>query len=382
MHTPSISITTLTISKKLSITNMALPNNDIGEKYREALAAQAHIWNQIFNFINSMSLKCAIQLGIPDIIHSHGRPMTLSDLVDALPINNNNAKAQDCVYRLMRILIHAGFFIQEDEGYLLTPTSRLLLKDEPMSMIPLLQLQLDPIMMNPWHYLSKWFQNGDSSTPFVTAHGKPLYEYAEKEPKFSRLFNEAMASDAQLVASVMTEHCKGVFEGLKSLMDVGGGNGTLAKAFADAFPQINFTVFDLPHVIEECDEGIKNLTYVGGDMFKSIPSANAILLKWILHNWNDEECIKILKKCKEAIPSKENGGKVIIIDMVLMDHNPHKGDHKSYETQLSIDMLMMIITSGKQRNQQDWTKLFSNAGFSNYKIISILGLRSVIEVFP
>ncbi|KAF3677892.1 8-hydroxyquercetin 8-O-methyltransferase [Capsicum annuum] len=175
---------------------MALPNNDIGEKYREALAAQAHIWNQIFNFINSMSLKCAIQLGIPDIIHSHGRPMTLSDLVDALPINNNNAKAQDCVYRLMRILIHAGFFIQEDEGYLLTPTSRLLLKDEPMSMIPLLQLQLDPIMMNPWHYLSKWFQNGDSSTPFVTAHGKPLYEYAEKEPKFSRLFNEAMASDA------------------------------------------------------------------------------------------------------------------------------------------------------------------------------------------
>ncbi|KAF3677893.1 Trans-resveratrol di-O-methyltransferase [Capsicum annuum] len=149
-------------------------------------------------------------------------------------------------------------------------------------------------------------------------------------------------------------------------MDVGGGNGTLAKAFADAFPQINFTVFDLPHVIEECDEGIKNLTYVGGDMFKSIPSANAILLK----------------KCKEAIPSKENGGKVIIIDMVLMDHNPHKGDHKSYETQLSIDMLMMIITSGKQRNQQDWTKLFSNAGFSNYKIISILGLRSIIEVFP
>ncbi|PHT25230.1 Trans-resveratrol di-O-methyltransferase [Capsicum baccatum] len=239
------------------------------KKNREALAAQAHIWNQIINFINSMSLKCAIQLGIPDIIHSHGRPMTLSDLVDALPINNNNAKAQDCVYRLMRILIHAGFFIQEDEGYLLTPTSRLLLKDEPMSMIPLLQLQLDPIMMNPWHYLSKWLQNGDSSTPFVTAHGKPLYEYAEKEPKFSGLFNEAMASDSQLVASVMTEHCKGVFEGLKSLMDVGGGNGTLAKAFADAFPQINFTVFDLPHVIEECDEGIKNLTYVGGDMFKS-----------------------------------------------------------------------------------------------------------------
>ncbi|KAM3326574.1 hypothetical protein P3S67_001700 [Capsicum chacoense] len=134
-------------------------------------------------------------------------------------------------------------------------------------------------MMNPWHYLSKWFQNEDS-TPFLTAHGKPLYEYAEKEPNFSCLFNEAMATDAQFVASVMTEHCKGVFEGLKSLVDVGGGNGALTKAIADAFPQINFTVFDLPHIIEGL-EGCRNLRYVGGDMFKSIPSADAILLKWI-----------------------------------------------------------------------------------------------------
>uniref|UniRef100_M1D3K7 Resveratrol O-methyltransferase n=1 Tax=Solanum tuberosum TaxID=4113 RepID=M1D3K7_SOLTU len=65
------------------------------------------------------------------------------------------------------------------------------------------------------------------------------------------------------------------------------------------------------------NEGSKNLSYVGGDMFKSIPCADTTLLKWILHDWSDEECIKILKKCKEAIPRKEKGGKVFIIDMVL-----------------------------------------------------------------
>ncbi|KAM3319518.1 hypothetical protein P3S67_006718 [Capsicum chacoense] len=140
---------------------MALPSDNIEDKTREVLAAQAHIWNHTFNFINSMSLKCAIQLGIPDIIHSHGRHMSLSDIVDALPINNNNARTQDCVYRLMRILIHAGFFIQEDEGYLLTPTSRLLLKDEPLSLAPLVQMELDPNLMDPWHSLSKWLKNGD-----------------------------------------------------------------------------------------------------------------------------------------------------------------------------------------------------------------------------
>jgi len=134
-----------------------LPNNDIGDNIRQVLAAQAHIWNHIFNFISSMSLKCAIQLGIPDIIHSHGRAMTLSDLVEALSINKS--KGYDCIYRLMRILIHSGFFIQEGEGYLLAPNSHLLLKDEPLSLVPLVQFVLDPILIDPFHYLSQWFQN-------------------------------------------------------------------------------------------------------------------------------------------------------------------------------------------------------------------------------
>ncbi|XP_059304279.1 trans-resveratrol di-O-methyltransferase-like [Lycium ferocissimum] len=358
-------------------------DDNIGDEAREVLAAQAHIWNHTFNYISSMSLKCAIQLGIPDIIHSHGRPMMLSDLVNALPINK--AKGQECIYRLMSILVHGGFFIQtkinDEEGYLLTPTSRLLLKDEPLSLVPFVQMQLDPIIMDSSHSLSEWFKNSDS-TPFKTAHGKPFFEYAGVESRFNHLFNEAMASDARLVMSVLIKNGKGVFEGLNSLVDVGGGTGTVAKAIAHAFPEIACIVFDLPHVIEGC-EGSKNLSYVAGDMFNSIPSADAILLKWILHDWSDEDCIKILKKCKEAIPSKENGGRLIIIDMVLMDHNLQKGDHKSYElTQLSIDMLMMAVASGKERSQEDWAKLFSDAGFSDYKIIPILGLRSIIEVYP
>ncbi|PHT53639.1 Tabersonine 16-O-methyltransferase [Capsicum baccatum] len=150
---------------------------------------------------------------------------------------------------------------------------------------------------------------------------------------------------------------------MKSLVDVGGGTGTVAKAIGNAFPKINCIVFDLPHVIEGC-EGTKNLSYVGGDMFKSIPSADEILLK----------------KCKEAIPKRENGGKLIIIDMVLM--GSQKGDDKSYETQLFYDMLMMVDASGKQRIEQEWAKLFLDVGFTDYEIIPILGLRSVIEVYP
>uniref|UniRef100_M1CUQ6 O-methyltransferase n=1 Tax=Solanum tuberosum TaxID=4113 RepID=M1CUQ6_SOLTU len=100
--------------------------------------------------------------------------------------------------------------------------------------------------------------------------------------------------------------------------------------------------------------------------------------QWVLHDWSIEDCIKILKKCKEAIPSKENGGRVIVIELV-MDQNK---DDKSYETQLFLDMLMMVDASRKERSEQEWAKLFLDADFSDYNIILILGLRLVIEVYP
>ncbi|XP_022874104.1 trans-resveratrol di-O-methyltransferase-like [Olea europaea var. sylvestris] len=353
-----------------------------GEQSTELLHAQAHIWNQIFNFINSMSLKCAIQLGIPDIIHKHGKPMTLPELVDALPIDK--AKSQ-CVSRLMRILTHSRFFIdakifenEENMGYWLTSASRLLLKDEPLSVTPFLLAMLDPILTEPWHHLSEWFESDQNPTAFDTKHGRMFWEYAGREPRLNSFFNEAMASDARLVTSVLIRDCKHVFEGLNSIVDVGGGTGTLSKNIADAFPNLKCTVLDLPHVVAGL-EGTKNLSYLGGDMFESIPSADAILLKWILHDWSDEECVKILKTCKEAIQSTDKEGKIIIIDMII---DNQKEDNKAIETQLHFDMLMMALLTGRERNEKEFATIFYDAGFTRYKIIPILGLRSVIEVYP
>lgn len=100
--------------------------------------------------------------------------------------------------------------------------------------------------------------------------------------------------------------------------------------------------------------------------------------QWILHDWNDEDCVRILKKCREAIPSKDKRGKVIIIDMIVDNHNPDKA---SIENQLFFDMLMMVLVTGRERNEKEWEKLFLDAGFSEHKITP-LGLRSLIEVYP
>ncbi|CDP21213.1 unnamed protein product [Coffea canephora] len=119
-----------------------------------------------------------------------------------------------------------------------------------------------------------------------------------------------MACDSQLVGSILIRDCKDVFSGLNSLVDVGGGTGTLAKEIADAFLDLNCIVTDLPHVVDGLVANNKSLAFVGGDMFVAIPPADDVIMKWILHDWNDEECVQMLRKCKEAIPSKENGGKL------------------------------------------------------------------------
>ncbi|CAM9003546.1 unnamed protein product [Rhodiola kirilowii] len=344
------------------------------------LKAQSHIWNHIFNFVNSASLKCAVQMKIPDIIHNHGKPMTLPALLTALHVHHNK---NHHLYRLMRILVNSGFFAtrrvsEEDdqEGYVLTLSSYYLLSNNPLSMAPFLNAMLDRALIKPWDYMSTWFKTDDRS-PFETANGRSFWEQAAVDPLLNNFFNDAMASDARLVSKVLLEKCGAVFEGLESIVDVGGGTGTTTLAIAKAFPDLSYINFDLPHVVAGL-EGSDNMKHVEGDMFESIPQADATLLKWILHDWSDEECIKILKNCKEAI--MESNGKVIIVDMVVT--TKEKSEMESTETQLFFDMLMMTLASGREREEKEWAEIFEKSGFKTYKITPVLGLRSLIEVFP
>jgi 16S rRNA G1207 methylase RsmC len=142
---------------------------------------------------------------------------------------------------------------------------------------PLLLLVLDPVLTKPWDCLSTWFRNDDRNA-FSVAHEKTLWEYAGQDARLNNLFNDAMASDSILASKLVVSKCKGIFDGVNSLVDVGGGLGTMAKGIAEAFPHMDCTVFDLPHVVSDLQGG-KNLKYAGGDMFEAVPPVDALLLK-------------------------------------------------------------------------------------------------------
>lgn len=363
---------------------MAFTTN--GSEESELYHAQIHLYKHVYNFVSSMALKSAMELGIADAIHNHGKPMTLSELASSLKLHPSKV---NILHRFLRLLTHNGFFAktivkgkegeEEEIAYSLTPPSKLLISGKPTCLSSIVKGALHPSSLDMWSSSKKWFNEDKEQTLFECATGESFWDFLNKDSESSTLsmFQDAMASDSRMFKLVLQEN-KHVFEGLESLVDVGGGTGGVTKLINEIFPHLKCTVFDQPQVVGNLT-GNENLNFVGGDMFKSIPSADAVLLKWVLHDWNDEQSLKILKNSKEAISHKGKDGKVIIIDISIDETSDDRG---LTELQLDYDLVMLTMFLGKERTKQEWEKLIYDAGFSSYKITPISGFKSLIEVYP
>jgi hypothetical protein len=234
-------------------------------KASELFQAQAHLYKVMYSFLNPMSVKWAIDLKIPDIIHNHAQPITLSELVSALQVPQSK---QTCVQRLMRLLAHIDFFaivkIDKDnkEAYALTPTSQLLVSGTDHCLSSMVRFLNTPILVDSYNHLAKW-TSGEDLTVVETALGPESYwDFIHQNYEYLNTFNEAMESDSHVVRLALRD-CRSVFEGIGSLVDVGGGTGNTAKIICETFPELKYIVLDLPQVVSGL-AGSNNLSFVGG----------------------------------------------------------------------------------------------------------------------
>ncbi|XP_020600336.1 trans-resveratrol di-O-methyltransferase-like [Phalaenopsis equestris] len=366
--------------------SIKIPDNVV----QETLEAHAILWNQTFSYIKSMSLKCAVELHIPDAIHRHGMPITISQLLSSLSISQDKSRY---LRSIMRVLSQERIFKSHitpsgEETFDLTPVSRLLLTASSFphnpNTSPLVLLSLNHRIVDSHHQLSRWFHEPDATiTPFVMTNGKAIWNLGRELPQFNDLINKTMECDSNFLMNVMASKGWLSFQGIGTLVDVGGGTGLMAAKLVEAFPGLKCIVLDLPHVIDMTERKTDKIQFIAGDMFVEVPHADVALLKWILHDWKDEDCVKILQilqRCKEAIPPKEKGGKVIIIDIVVgLKFN----SHTSLQTQLLFDLHMLASCMGQERDESEWRNLFVTAGYRDYKIIPYVDhMRSIIEVYP
>ena len=259
---------------------MAFSGNGSTEE-SELYHAQIHLYKHVYNWVSSMALKSAMELGIADIIHNHGKPITLPELASALKLHPSKVGH---LYRFLRLLTYNGFFAktkvegQEEEAYALTPPSKLLIRSKPTCLSSIVKGALHSSSLDMWHSSEKWFTEDKERTMYETSTGgKSYWEFLNNDPDSLNMFQDAMAADSYMFKLALKE-VKHVFENLGSLVDVGGGTGGVTKLIHEDFPHLKCTVFDQPQVVANLT-GNENLKFVGGDMFKSIPSADAVLLK-------------------------------------------------------------------------------------------------------
>lgn len=350
----------------------------------ELLQAQADLWRHSLYYLKSMALKCAVELGIPTAIYRLGGSASIPDLITALSLP---VAKQQFLSRLMRLLASSGVFSVVDSTeatYSLTPLSYLLVDgieaDDHINHAPFL------LTVTATHYidlamgLAHWFKQDAKKPPFDHVHGASLFEESmeRKHPEFHKMAMQGLIVHDNFGTNIALRELSDIFQGINSLTDCCyHGDGMTAKAIVKAFPHMKVTVLDLPQEIRKIPtDGVVN--YVGGDMFKSIPRAQVVMLKMVLHHWSDEDCVKILANCKKAIASREEGGKVLIGDIVL---DP-ASEPVMFETHLLMDVCMMLMKGGRQRDLNDWRDIFIKAGFSDFKLVKKFGARGVLEAYP
>ncbi|KAI4346260.1 hypothetical protein L6164_013327 [Bauhinia variegata] len=326
-----------------------------------------------------MTLNSAIDLGIFDVMAKEGEGAKLSAKDIAAKLRSENPEAPAMLDRILRLLASHSVVccsVAEDNQvemlYSLTPmASQYFVADaQGVSLGAVMKLIHDKVFLESWSELKGAVMEG--GIPFNRAHGMHAFEYPSKELRFNKVFNNAMFSSTNIIMKKVLETYKG-FENVNKLVDVGGGVGVNLHLITSKYPHIQGINFDLPHVIQHAPP-YSGIEHVGGDMFKSVPQGDAIFMKWILHDWSDEHCIKLLKNCYDAIP---DDGKVIIVDFNL----PIVPETSmAAQTAYQADLLMMTQhIGGKERTKQEFLELAITAGFGDVKFVSHIGGTWIME---
>jgi O-methyltransferase/methyltransferase family protein len=337
----------------------------------ERKTPQAQIRSLIAGYWVSRMIYVAARLGVADLLRD--RPRTAEDLAGALGVQAPQ------LYRMLRTLSGYGVFTEiKGKRFKLTPLGSTLRSDVPASMRAFALMLVGKPVWDAWEQLLYAIQTGQ--LPFLKVYGQPFYQYLEQHPDDMRIFGEAMTSlsgteNPAIVEAIKKTHKKA---DLSTIVDVAGGHGSLLALLLKTNPKAKGVLFDLPGVIARAGEErhvtepriAARTTLVPGDFFQFVPrGGDAYILKYILHNWDDEHCVKILANCRDAMNRK---GRVLVADPVVKSDNaPDWGK--------LLDVQMMVAVSGKERTKEEFAALFKQAGLRLARVMPTRCPLSVVE---
>ena len=325
----------------------------------------AQILQVIMNFWGSRAVYVFARLGIPDLLKSG--PKTAEELASATKMHAPS------LYRVLRALSSIGFVRATADGrFAQTPLSEVLVTDAPGSLRWFTISELGQEHYPAWGNLMHSVKTGEIA--FDNFFGVDIWKYFEQNPEDGAVFNNSMSG----VTSAINEEIRSLydFSSFRTVVDIGGGHGALITSILQANPKVKGILFDAPPVIEGARSKIDaagladRCETVAGDFFKSVPAGgDAYFMKWIIHDWNDERAITILKNIRNQM---QPNGKVIIVDAVVPENN--EPDFSKF-----FDLNMLVMTGGKERTEKEFAQLLNAAGFKLLRVIPMKVPTSIIE---
>ena len=315
----------------------------------------------------SQAIYAAAKFSIADLL-AQG-PRTAGQLAEAAGVN------PQALYRLLRALASVGIFAEdESHRFSLTPLAQLLRSDVPGSKRALALMAGDE-QFRAWAEIDYSIQTG--RTAFDKVFGKPIFDYLGEHPDKARVFDAAMVGIHGREADAILDAYD--FAGIRVLADLGGGNGSQLASILKKHPALKGILFDLPHVIERARKPLEaaglssRCRLVGGSFFEAAPpGADAYFMRHIIHDWDDEKALAILRNCHAAMPST---GKLLVVESVIPPGNEPFGGKL-------LDLVMLLIPGGKERTADEYRALFDRAGFEISRIVPTATEISIIEGIP
>ena len=310
----------------------------------------------------SQALYVAAKLGIADLL-ANG-PKRVDELATSA-----GADAPS-LYRVLRALASIGVFEEQDnQVFALTPSAEPLRSDVPNSLRDVAIFWGEEWNWEVWGNILYSVQTGKSA--WAQIHGEQVFDFFARNQEAARIFDRAMTSFSGVATKAVLEAYD--FSDVRTIVDIAGGQGRLLNAVLEANPSMRGVLFDLPHVIESAKQTTSvgdRCEYATGDFFVSVPSGgDAYMMKHIIHDWDDERAITILKNIKDAM---NPGGRVLVVESVIAE-----GNGQDFGKLLDIEML--VSPGGKERTAAEYEDLFRRAGLRLTRIVPTKSPYSVIE---
>ena len=313
------------------------------------------------------SVAVVAELGIPDLLADGAK--------SAADLARLSEAREDELFRVLRALAAVGVFAESSDpsGFGLTPLSHWLRSDVPNSLRDFARVRGGELCWQAWTELEHAVRTGECA--FEEAHGAPFFAYLNAHPHQALAFNDAMKSLSSQVHSAVLRAYD--FSRFQTLTDVGGGSGAFIAALLKRHPQLQGTLFDRRVAIDASTEVLRaagvdeRCKRAAGNFFDSVPGGSeAILLSRVLHDFSDDECIRILKNCHAAMPRH---GRLLIVEYVVTN-TPEGSAAKLFD-------LHMLVYFGRarERTAQEFRLLLAGAGFSMQRIVTTDASIAVIE---